>query len=116
MGHCPWHLPTHGALCSVRDPQRFLVWTVRPRLAQIVVLGLFSAGLALQSLHLGHDIFEDDHAACECVAIDRQEGAVHLLPADAAATRIEVSAAAAIVVGFAKGPDAYYGARAPPKA
>ena len=85
-----------------------------PRLAHIAVLGLFSAGLVLQSLHLGHDIFTDEHAECECVAIDRQEGAIYLLPAAAVATGMEVAAAAAVVAGFARNPDVYYGARAPP--
>ena len=89
---------------------------MNPRLAHIAVLGLFSAGLALHSLHLGHDIFVDEHSECECVAIDRQEGAVHLLPAAVVATGMEVAAAAAVVAGFARGPDLYYGARAPPSA
>ena len=111
------HLPADKVLCSVRDPQRFPVWTVRPRLAHIAVLGLFSAGLALQSLHLGHDIFSDEeHAECECVAIDRPEGAVHLLPAATVATTMEVETAAAGVAGFTHNPDFYYGARAPPSA
>lgn len=109
------HLPADNALCSVRDPH-FPVWTLRPRLAHIAVLGLFSAGLALQSLHLGHDIFADEHAECECVAIDRQEGAVHLLPAAAAAPSMEVATAAWVVAGFIRNSDVYYGARAPPSA
>ena len=109
-------LPKFNVLCSVRDPQRFPVWTVHPRLAHIAVLGLFSAGLALQSLHLGHDIFAEEHAECECVAIDRQEGAVHLLGAAAVATGMEVAAAAAVAAGFTRGLDVYYGARAPPSA
>jgi hypothetical protein len=109
------NLPVDNVLCTVRGPH-FLVETVRPRLAHIAVLSLFSAGLALQSLHLGHDIFEDEHAECECVAIDRQEGVVHLLPVAFVAPRMEVAAAASVVVGFTRGPDVYYGARAPPVA
>ena len=102
-------------LYSVPDPH-LPVWPVRPRLAHIAVLGLFSAGLALQSLHLGHDIFADEHAECECVAIDRQEGAVHLLPAASVAPSMEVGAAGAVVGGFNRDPDVHYGARAPPSA
>ena len=102
-------------LCSVRDPH-FLVWTVRPRDAHIAVLGLFAAGLALQSLHLGHEIFDDEHAECECVAIDRQEGAVHLLPAAPAAPSMEIAASVAVVSGFNRPPNIHYGARAPPRA
>ena len=90
------------------------MWTVRPRLAHIAVLGLFSAGLGLQSLHLGHDLFADEHAECECVAIDRQESAVHLLPSAAAAPGMEVAAFAPVVRGLTRGPDVHYGARAPP--
>ena len=88
--------------------------TLRPRLANIAALGLFSAGLALQSLHLGHDIFADEHAECECVAIDRQEGAVLLLPITAVASSMEVAAPAAVVGGLNRDPDVHYGARAPP--
>lgn len=110
------HLPAINVLCTVRGPQRFLVWTVRPRLAHIAVLGLFSAGLALQSLHLGHDIFDTEHGECPCVAIDRQEGAVHLLGAATVASGSEVAAVAAVVGGFTLVPDLHYGARAPPSA
>lgn len=92
------------------------MWTVRPRFAQIAVLGLFSTGLALQSLHLGHDISADEHAECECVAIDRQEGAVHWLGAAPVATGMEGAAAPAVDGGFTRNPDVYYGARAPPTA
>lgn len=102
-------------LCSVRDP-RFPVWTVRPRLAHIAVLGLFCTGLSLQSLHLGHDIFAEEHAECECVAIDRQESAVHLLPAASLARNMEIGVSTAVVAGFTQDPDIYYGARAPPTA
>ena len=94
--------------------QRLLVRIVHPRLAHITVLVLFSTGLALHSCHLGHDIFADEHAECECVAIDRQDGAVHLLAAAAVATRAEVAASVAVAGGFARSPDVYYGARAPP--
>ena len=89
---------------------------MRPRLARIAVLGLFSAGLGLQSLHLGHDLFADEHAECECVAIDRQESAIHLFPAAAVAPGMEVADFAAVVRGLARIPGVHYGARAPPSA
>ncbi|MXY56238.1 MAG: hypothetical protein F4029_13915 [Gammaproteobacteria bacterium] len=89
---------------------------MRPRLAHIALLGLFAAGLALQSLHLGHDIFVEEHAECECVAIDRQEGAAHLLSSAPNAPGMAVAAVSATVGGPIRGPDIYYGARAPPTA
>lgn len=103
-------------LCSVHDPHRTLVWNVRPRLAHIVLLGLFAAGLALQSLHLGHDIFVEEHAECECVAIDRQEGAFHLLSTAFDASGMVVAASTSTVDAPTRDPDIHYGARAPPSA
>ena len=90
------------------------MWTVRPRLAHIALLGLFAAGLALQSLHLGHDIFVEEHAECECVAIDRQEGAAHLLATASGTSGMEVAAPATRIGAPIRDPDIYYGARAPP--
>ena len=92
------------------------MWTLGPRLAHIALLGLFGAGLALQSLHLGHDIFVEEHAECECVAIDRQEGAGHLVSTSPDASGVEVAASAVSVGGPICEPDIYYGARAPPTA
>lgn len=92
------------------------MWNVRPRLAHIVLLGLFVAGLALQSLHLGHDIFVEEHAECECVAIDRQEGASHLLSTSIDSSGVEVAASTSTVEAPTRDPDIHYGARAPPSA
>lgn len=89
---------------------------MRPRLAQLALLGLFAAGMALQSLHLGHEIFVEEHAECECVAIDRQEGAVHLLWTAPGASDIEVAASVPTVGPATRDPDIQYGARAPPNA
>lgn len=110
------YLPKVTVLCTVRDPERLQVWIVHPRLAQIASLGLFTAGLALQSVHLGHDIFVDEHAQCECVAIDRSEGAVHVLPAGATVSGIDVAPSTATLAVPTRDPEICYGARAPPSA
>ena len=80
------------------------------------MLGLFATGLALQSLHLGHDISVDEHAECECVAIERSESAVHVLPAAAAVSGIDVAPSKATLKVPARDPEICYGARAPPRA
>ena len=89
---------------------------MRPRLAQIALLGLFTAGLALQSLHLGHDVFVDDHAECEYAAIDRPEGAVHALANAATGSLNDVAPPTAALRVPARDPEICYGARAPPSA
>ncbi len=89
---------------------------VRPRLAHIALLGLFTAGLGLQSLHLGHDIFVDEHAECECIAFDRSEGAVHVLSHGATGSRPDIAPSTATLAVPTRDPEICYGARAPPSA
>ena len=103
-------------VCTVPCRHSSIARNVRPQLAQIALLGLFTAGLALQSLHLGHDIFVDEQAECECAAIDRPEGAVHVLPDAATRSSIDVAPPAAALLVPVRDPEICYGARAPPSA
>ena len=79
------------------------------------MLGLFAAGLALQSLHMGHDLGVDEAVECACAATDRPEYAVHALPVVVGAPDVESAAFAPI---FGGRPDKVSvvsnGARAPP--
>lgn len=79
------------------------------------MLGLFAAGLALQSLHLGHDIPVDEVAECECVATERSETAVAVLPDVDPGTSVEVASPPAVPVSV-RNPSLCNGARAPPLA
>ncbi|MCE2461159.1 MAG: hypothetical protein J4F38_10305 [Pseudomonadales bacterium] len=65
---------------------------------------------------MGHDIFVDEHAECECAAIDRPEGAVHVLPDAATWSGIDVAPSKATLAIPARDPEICYGARAPPSA
>ena len=87
---------------------------VIPRLAQTAMLGLFTAGLALQSLHLGHDLIVDEAVECACAATDRPESAVHVLPAGFGATDVEIVEFAPTVAVPARDSVVSHGARAPP--
>ena len=87
-----------------------------PRLVQIAMLGLFTAGLALQSLHLGHDLIVDEVVECGCAATDRLEAAVPPLPTVAIAPNLEIGASAPTVAVLGRGPVISHGARAPPLA
>lgn len=86
------------------------------RLAPIAMLGLLTAGLALQSLHLGHDLSVDESVECACAATDRPDDAVHVLSAVVDAPELEIAAFGPTVAD----PDVrfviFHRARAPPLA
>ena len=97
-------------------PQRSPVQTVTPRLAQIAMLGLLTAGLGLQLLHLGHDLSVDEAVECACAVTDRPEGAVHVLAAVVDAPDVESAASAPTFPGLDRVSVISHGARAPPLA
>ena len=81
------------------------------------MLGLFTAGLALQSLHLGHDLMVDEAVECACAATDRLEALVPALPTVVVTVPdVEIAASAPTVAGPGRGSVISHGARAPPLA
>ena len=80
------------------------------------MLGLFAAGLALQSLHWGHEILADKAAECECIAADRLDGAVSVLPDVGPATSVEVAPSPPTVPACGRSRNLRQKARAPPLA
>ena len=86
------------------------------RLAQIAMLGLLTAGLALQSLHLGHDVNVDEAVECACAATDRPDDAVYLLPAVVDTPELEIAASVPTVADPGVGSVIPHRARAPPLA
>ncbi|MDE0038245.1 MAG: hypothetical protein OXU77_11940 [Gammaproteobacteria bacterium] len=87
---------------------------VIPRLAKIAMLGLFTAGLAMQSLHMGHDLVAAEAVECACAATDRPENAVDVLPAVVDVADVEIPASAPVFTGLGRASVISHGARAPP--